>query len=113
MKKKIFFVGSYADSLINFRLQLMQEFLAKGYEVVALAPDDETVKQSLEKLNIRFIAIPLQRNGTNPISDIKLFFKLRKIFQIEKPNIVFAYTIKQLCMLHLRHEAPIFHILIH
>jgi len=94
MKEKIFFVASYADSLINFRLQLMQEFLAKGYEVVALAPYDKVVKQSLENLNIRFIAIPLQRNGTNPINDIKLFFTLKKLFQTEKPNIVFAYTIK-------------------
>ncbi len=94
MQKKIIFVASYADSLINFRLQLMQAFLAKGYEVVALAPHDEQVKQTLSRLHIRFIAIPLTRNGTNPLNDLKLFLALKKIFQLEKPDMVFAYTIK-------------------
>lgn len=94
MKRKVFVVGSYADSLLNFRLQLMQAFLAKGFEVVALAPYDETVKQALEKHHIRFIDIPLKRNGTNPIQDLKLLFTLKKIFRKEKPDIVFSYTIK-------------------
>jgi glycosyltransferase involved in cell wall biosynthesis len=94
MKGKIFFVASFADSLINFRLQLMQECLRRGYQVVALAPHDEAVKQKLAKLNIGFITIPIQRNGTNPLSDIKLFFSLKRLFLAHKPDIVFAYTIK-------------------
>ncbi|MBA3661687.1 MAG: glycosyltransferase family 4 protein [Gammaproteobacteria bacterium] len=94
MKDKIFVVASYADSLINFRLQLMQEFLKRDFEVVALAPHDLDVKKILETKNIRFIDIPLQRNGTNPLKDIKLLIALRNIFRKEKPSIVFSYTIK-------------------
>ena len=94
MVRKIFFVASYPDSLINFRLHLMQAFLSKGYEVVALAPYDAQVKEALAKFSIRFIDIPMQRNGLNPWNDLRLLLTLKKIFQREKPGLVFAYTIK-------------------
>lgn len=94
MKKKIFFVASFADSLINFRLQLMQSFVTNGYEVVALAPQDWEVSKYLNTHSIRFLPIPLERNGTNPIADLKLFFALKKIMQVESPDILFSYAMK-------------------
>lgn len=94
MKGKIFFIGSYADSLINFRLQFMLEFVTRGYQVVALAPFDQKIAKQLNLLNIDFIPINIQRNGINPINDIKLFLDLKKIFSYEKPDVVFSYTIK-------------------
>lgn len=72
----------------------MQTFLFKGYEVVALAPHDDAVESQLKKLNIKYISIPIERNGLNPLRDIGLIKKLYSIIRIEKPNIVFSYTIK-------------------
>ncbi|MFT4850999.1 MAG: glycosyltransferase involved in cell wall biosynthesis [Sediminicola sp.] len=36
----------------------------------------------------------VQRNGLNPLADIKTFFDFKRIFNQENPDIVLAYTIK-------------------
>lgn len=92
--KKIIFFGSYADSLLNFRLNLMKDFQKNGYSVVAVAPSDITVATELESMGIRFHSVPLKRNSLNPFSDFLLALKLYKIFRLEKPNLIFSYTIK-------------------
>lgn len=94
MKPTIVLIASYPQSLINFRLALMQEFLALGYRVLAIAPHDPVVEKKLAAFNIHYLSIPLERNGLNPLSDLILCNTLRKILQVEKPNIVFSYTIK-------------------
>ncbi len=91
---KVVFIASFPDSLLNFRLQLMQACQDKGFEVVAIAPENASVQKKLESYQIRFIAIPLARNGLNPIQDFKLMRVLRQILRKERPQIVFSYTIK-------------------
>lgn len=36
----------------------------------------------------------MNKNGINPISDLKYFFSLHKLFRREKPDAILAYTIK-------------------
>lgn len=92
--KKIVFIGGLAQSLINFRLHLMKEFVYRGYSVIAMAPNDEAVAVELGHIGIKFIPIPLDRNGLNPIRDLLLLKKLFMLLRQEKPNIVYSYTIK-------------------
>ncbi len=94
MNKKAVFFASYPDSLINFRLHLIQAFIQKGYEIVAVAPEDKEVAKKLQKINVKFIPIPLERNGLNPFADLFLIFKLYRILKQEKPDLIFSYTIK-------------------
>lgn len=94
MKPKIIFVASFPLSLINFRMELMQEFVTKGYSVIAIAPEDNEVSRILAQKNIQFITLPLQRNGLNPFTDFIIIIKLWKIFKKEKPDKLFLYTIK-------------------
>lgn len=94
MEKKIIFLASCPHSLLNFRLHLMREFLQRKYQVIALAPQDEQVAEKLSSLGIQFQPVRLDRNGRNPIKDIKNFFNLLKIIQQEKPQYIFSYTIK-------------------
>lgn len=94
MKNKIVFIASYPQSLLNFRLALMLEFITKGYEVIAMAPEDKSVADKLALQQIKYIPIPLERNGLNPFADFKLITQISKIFKNEKPEAIFAYTIK-------------------
>lgn len=94
MKSKIAFVASYPHSLINFRLALMKEFICQGYEVIAVAPHDKAVAETLAQHGIRYSSVRLDRNGINPFSDVKLLIKLYQIFKHEKPVAIFSYTIK-------------------
>lgn len=93
-KKKIVFIASYPDSLILFRLHLMKEFLSNGWDVIALAPYDQNVENTLKQNGIKFNGISLERNGTNFIKDIIFFKNLYSFLRREKPNTIFTYTIK-------------------
>lgn len=94
MKKKIAFIASHPSSLLNFRFALMQSFIARGYNVIAIAPTDKEVEKTLGEHNIRYIPVDMQRNGLNPLADVALIHQLRRIFLAEKPHATFAYTIK-------------------
>lgn len=92
--KKIIFIASLAESLINFRLHLIKEFLSRNYSVVTIAPHDEKVERALSALGVKFISLPLERNGNNPLRDLVILKQLFVILRREKPDIVFTYTIK-------------------
>lgn len=94
MKPKIIFIASYAESLLTFRLQLMQEFVKSGAEVLALAPAETEIELALAQHGIRFQSIALARNGTNPLTDLKLLLELHHIFKTERPERIFSYTLK-------------------
>lgn len=79
--------------MINFRLDLIKEWLRLGHEVIALAPGQE-VKEQLYEFGVKYTEIPIYRTGINPLRDIKLWIKLVRIFRKEKPNYLFLYTIK-------------------
>lgn len=92
--KKIAFVASFPESLLNFRLHLIKLFLSLGYQVVAIAPENASVAEQLQALNVNYIPVAMERNGLNPLSDIFLCANLVAIFKREKPDIVFSYTVK-------------------
>ncbi|WP_339136095.1 MAG: glycosyltransferase family 4 protein [Candidatus Electrothrix sp. GW3-4] len=93
--KKILIIGAYPPSLVNFRGDFISTLVQSGHQVTAMAApaSQETIIQ-LQSLGADFRAFPIQRNGLNPWNDFKTFISLYKIFCQEKPDIVFAYTIK-------------------
>ena len=93
--KKIFVVGAYPESLINFRGDLIAALMECGYKVYALADnEDKEIINVTNTLGDKFISYPVQRNGMNPISDLKTLFTLLGIYKNNIPDIVLAYTIK-------------------
>jgi glycosyltransferase involved in cell wall biosynthesis len=92
---KILIAGGVPGSLINFRGDLIKEWVNKGHQVVAVsAPASEKLKKKLAKMNVKFIAVPLERDKTNPFGDLRLLYKIYQIIRLERPAIIFAYTIK-------------------
>lgn len=92
---KIVVIGTLAESLINFRGDLIKSLVANGHQVIGMATNcDERTRASIEALGISFKSYPVQRSGMNPFSDMKAFFALRTTLYDQKPDIVLAYTIK-------------------
>jgi len=90
---KIAFVGNTSFSLYKFRLGVMRSFISKGYEVVAIAPEDEY--SSLFKVeDIKFIPIEIDGKGKSILKDMMLTYKFYNIYKINKIDIIFHYTIK-------------------
>lgn len=92
---KVIVLSSLAYSLTNFRGNLLRAIREQGHEVIAVAPDyDAAVARELAESGIELKIIPMQRAGTNPIADIRLFFAYLWLMMRERPQLVLAYTQK-------------------
>lgn len=77
----------------NFRGDLIRRIRDNGYDVVVTGPNRDNVDK-IENLGARFVEIPMNKNGLNPIADIKYLFTLRRLFKVEKPDVTLGYTSK-------------------
>ena len=77
----------------NFRGDLIKKIISCGYDVVVTGPNRDNVEK-IEELGARFVEIPLNKNGVNPLRDIKYVLALKKLFKREKPNVILGYTSK-------------------
>ena len=82
-EKKIIFIASAPESLLNFRLHLMKEFLKRGYSVIAVAPFSNQIQYQLNALGIMYYPVPLKRNGLNVFYDIRLLIQLFFLFKLD------------------------------
>jgi len=92
---KILVIGGSPKSLVNFRGDLIRAFVEQGHSVLGVAQDaPKSMVSDIEALGCRFKSIPIERNGLNPFSDLKVLWSLYKLFKLEEPDIVLSYTIK-------------------
>lgn len=91
----IVIVGVLAESLVNFRGDLIEALVAKGHSVHAFSSPTkpETIKR-ITSLGAAYHSYEVQRNGLNPIYDMRTLFSLRHMFAELQPDVVLAYTIK-------------------
>lgn len=92
---KILVLTSHTPSLIWFRLDMMREFIKAGHTVVAAGNDsDPKWQKELSEYGVRYISFRVDRNGTNPVRDLRTFCDLYKIIKSEKPDKIFTYQAK-------------------
>lgn len=82
-----------AWNLVNFRAGLIRALVAQGFEVVAVAPRDAHADR-LEALGARFVALPMDNGGTNPVRDLQLWWRFRRLLTAERPDVFLGYTVK-------------------
>ena len=90
---KIVIISPYTKSLINFRGEMIKDFVKLGHEVIALGPD-EGFENQIEDLGAKYMGYPLKRPGLNPLKEIKTLISIIKILRRIKPHIVLSYAIK-------------------
>lgn len=79
--------------IYNFRKNTITTLLQKGYQVIAIAPEDEySVK--LSQLGCKFISINIDQGGTNPVHDIKTLFDFYRIYRDNTIDVVLNFTPK-------------------
>ena len=90
---KILILANNDVGLYKFRKELIGEFL-KEHEVFICLPDGNFVRE-LVTMGCEFVPCNiLDRHGTNPIKELRLFSWYKKVLKDYKPDIVFTYTIK-------------------
>lgn len=92
---KIIIIGAYPNSIIGFRGPLIRSFVAAGHEVVVMtAAASEDVVAQVTALGATFRPYTVQRNGLNPMTDIKTLLAIKRALTELAPDHVLAYTIK-------------------
>lgn len=90
---KFILISPKNRTVYNFRGELIKEIINKGYEVVVTGPNQIDVDK-IEELGAKFVEIPMNKNGVNPVSDLKYLKSLISLFKKEKPDVTLGYTVK-------------------
>lgn len=92
---KLLFCDNTLWGLVNFRGDVIKYFKNQGYNIVLVAPEkeDEQMRTAIPQ-DVKYIPVKMGRTTTNPLNDLEYFIRLLKIFNKEKPDFVFNYTIK-------------------
>lgn len=91
----ILLLGGRASSLVNFRGPLIEEFVSRGYRVVASAGEDEaSISETLGHYGASYMPVGLQRASTNPLSDLAALGELVRLMRRVRPVIFLGYTAK-------------------
>ncbi len=77
----------------NFRGDLLKDIRSRGWEVVVTGPDQTDVDR-IKELGVRFVEVPVEKNGTSVLADLKYCRDLASLMKNEKPDAVLGYTIK-------------------
>tara|TARA_R100000935_G_scaffold49398_2_gene74689 strand:- start:15843 stop:16991 length:1149 start_codon:yes stop_codon:yes gene_type:complete len=77
----------------NFRRPIVEALIADGHRVTVLAPADDSVAD-LEGIGCRFLPLEMNVKGLNPLQDLKLMQRFKRVFWSERPDVVLSYTIK-------------------
>lgn len=94
--KKILMLGNSHLVIFGFRGELIDRLLKDGYDVTVSFPNGpfgEGEKTS-EEYGCKFVEIPINRRGKNPIQELGLLRKYYKIIKEVSPDIVLSYTVK-------------------
>ena len=92
---KILVLTADANTLVYHRGDLIRDFAAHGCEVVTAAAEDYPhVHEFVASFGGRHRPIRMARSKINPLKDIVTMWDMWCLFRSEKPDALFAYTIK-------------------
>ena len=77
---RILILANNDVGLYKFRKELIEELTAEGHDIIISLPDGDLVRP-FEQMGCRFIDTPIDRRGVNPITDLKLLSKYKKIIK--------------------------------
>jgi glycosyltransferase involved in cell wall biosynthesis len=89
----VLLTANAAWNIWNFRRPLVEALLADDCQVTVLAPEDEAAHR-LSELGCRFRPLVMNVKGLNPLDDVLLATRMRRVFAAERPDAILSYTIK-------------------
>lgn len=93
MAVKVMIVLNTSWNLVNFRAGLIRSLVEQGYEVIAVAPQDE-YSVHLPALGCRYVPLNMDNKGTHPGRDAILLWRFWCLMRRERPDVFLGYTVK-------------------
>lgn len=81
------------DDVYCFRKELLEGFIKEGYNILISCPYGEKF-ELLTDMEYIYDNPEIDRRGTNPVNDSKLFLHYLNLFRKQKPDVVLTYTAK-------------------
>ena len=91
--KHIAIVANTSWYIFNFRHNLVEKLMSKGYHVTSIAPFDR-YSQMIKEIGCEYININIDNNGKNPLKDLKTLFDFCRIYSQIRPAVILHYTTK-------------------
>lgn len=93
MTKNVLILTNSSSGLYNFRHELIESIIDKGYNVIVSTPMDRKTDE-LKSIGCHLIDTKIERRQINPIKDCSLLLKYYEYIKKYKPQMVITYTIK-------------------
>lgn len=93
-QKKILVLTNNIGGLHSFRKEVMKAMIDEGYKVVISHPDEDERIAYFTGIGCEDVLTEFNRRGMNPVKDLQLLMKYRKLIKKYKPLAVLTYTIK-------------------
>ena len=94
MIKNVLILTNSIGGLHSFRKEVVKAIVNAGYEVIISAPEMVNKANYFTEIGCKVELIDFNRRGTNPVADLKLMLRYRKLIKQLKPIAVLTYTIK-------------------
>lgn len=91
--KKILFLVNHDVVIYNFRLEIVERFIAQGHEVHISSPNGERIND-LINLGAKHYPITMNRHGMQIMEEVKILSAYNKLVKNVKPDIILGFTIK-------------------
>lgn len=91
--KKILILANSPGGLYRFRKELIVELFKQGYEVYISLPNGKRIDELCD-MGCIYFETDVDRRGTNPIKDVKLFLTYIKLIKKVDPTVILTYTVK-------------------
>jgi glycosyltransferase involved in cell wall biosynthesis len=92
---RVAFITSGARTVPNFRGTLIEELVARGAEVLALAPDwEDDTRAATRALGAEPVDISMARAGLNPVRDASDMVKMAALLRRQAPDAILTYFAK-------------------
>lgn len=88
---KVLLISPKNRTVYNFRGDLIKEIQMRGYDVIVTGPNRDNLEKILA-LGVQFKEIPMNKNGLNPLADLRYLRALMQLVREERPDVVLGYT---------------------
>lgn len=92
-KVKIALMENFGSDFYYFRLALAKFLINKGFEVVAIVPNDD-FSEIIRQTGIRVLTYEYERNNPSPLKTVKTFFSVKRILKGEKFDLLHTFRLQ-------------------
>jgi glycosyltransferase involved in cell wall biosynthesis len=91
---KVFLLANDESTIYNFRRELIQRLIEDGHIVMVAFPRGGSRTDEIAGMGCHYIDLPMERKGTNPIKDVILISRIKKVLNRYSPDVLLTFTIK-------------------